>query len=731
MQEITRPPIRPNQRNATSARPDCSRVVLLSACCLLGSVLEAARAEDDPGAPLAKVTEAKSAAAPSGSEKQKPSANTLGTIQVTATLRPEDSARISAPVTVVDSELLHGQTATPIEALRGQAGAFVQQTTPGQSAVFVRGAKGSEVLHLVDGFRLNSTIFRNAPNQFFALVDGQALDRIELLRGPSGSFYGSDAMGGVVQMLSVDPLDQETHSQQQTLRLRADSGQNLALGHFAAAARGERLAARVALSSVDTDARRIGSGTHLPFSNFSSQAISARLGFDAGEAGRFGVNLQYLRQPRTPRHDELVPGFGQTQPNAVVASFEPQARGFVQLTHAIDVDWLGFDQLHWQVGRQRIIDDRRTQNRGSSTEATEFNSDRLTGASIQLTSSKGQAHAFSVGAEFYHDRVRSSRTNTNVNTGIASVGAARFPDRARQQSLAVFALDNWQIDTRWNATLSARYSRFDLDLPPANGIPAVEISPDAGSGHAGLSYALNESTHLVANVGRGFRAPNVFDVGQFGERSGNRFAAPNPDLGAEKVTSYDLGLKHSDGRLEGELFGFYSRFTDKIVSALTGETTADGRLVVQNRNAARARSIGFEAAARYRFSDDWAARLGLNYTRGTETLDGVKSAGDRIPPLNAELSLEWSPLTRLLISAEVISAARQDRLSDRDLSDIRINPEGTGGYTQYNLSARYALGPRVDLLARLDNIADHNFREHGSGINAIGRNLLVGADLRF
>lgn len=700
-------------------------------CCLLGGIGVPALAAESSPSPAAAGADDTASEGQSAAPKKKKVLRELSTIQVTATLRPEDSARISAPVTVVDSERLHQQAATPVEALRGQAGAFVQQTTPGQSAVFVRGAKGSEVLHLVDGFRLNSTIFRNAPNQYFALVDGQALDRIELLRGPSGSFYGSDAMGGVVHMVSADPLDLEPDSHRETLRLRADTGQNLALGHFSSAARGEHLGAQIALTSIDTDSRRIGTGEHLPFSNFSSQAASARFGFDAEEAGRFGVNLQYLRQPKTFRHDELVPGFGQTQPNSAVATFEPQVRRFVQFTHAVDLDWLGFDRLNWQVGRQHIVDNRRTRARGSSSEAVELNSDRLNGASLTLGRVNGGRHAISIGAEYYHDRVRSERTNTNIVSGLATVGAARFPDRSTQESLAVFALDNWQIDERWNATLSARYSRFDLDIPARNSIAAVEISPDAFSGHAGLSYALTASTHMVANVGRGFRAPNVFDVGQFGERSGNRFATPNPGLGPEKVLSYDLGFKHNDGDFEGELFGFYNRFTDKIVTAFTGETSADGRRVVQNQNAARARSYGFESAGRYQFGPAWSARVGVNYTRGNETLDGIKSVGDRIPPLNVDLTLEWRPIEALVLSAEAFSAARQDRLSDRDRDDIRINPEGTGGYTQFNLAARYALNDNLDLLARFDNIADHDYREHGSGINAIGRNVLVGADLRF
>lgn len=81
----------------------------------------------------------------------------------------------------------------------------MQQTTPGQGVVILRGLKGSEVLHVVDGFRLNNAIFRNAPNQYVALVDSQSLARIEAVRGPMSALYGSDAMGGVLQMLTWEP----------------------------------------------------------------------------------------------------------------------------------------------------------------------------------------------------------------------------------------------------------------------------------------------------------------------------------------------------------------------------------------------------------------------------------------------------------------------------------------------------------------------------------------------
>jgi len=83
-------------------------------------------------------------------------------IQVTATRRPVTSDKLSAALALIRTDkAVAGPLVTDL--LVAQPGVFRQQTTPGQGAAVVRGLKGSEVLHLVDGMRLNNTIFRNAP----------------------------------------------------------------------------------------------------------------------------------------------------------------------------------------------------------------------------------------------------------------------------------------------------------------------------------------------------------------------------------------------------------------------------------------------------------------------------------------------------------------------------------------------------------------------------------------
>ncbi|MDX1379530.1 MAG: TonB-dependent receptor plug domain-containing protein, partial [Xanthomonadales bacterium] len=130
----------------------------------------------------------------------------LETVVVTATRIERSALDVAEAISVVSADDVERRAPDVLaELLRGVPGAFFQQTTPGQAIPIIRGLKGSQVLHLVDGMRLNNAFFRDAPNQYLALVDSYAMRRTELVRGSAPSLYGADAMGGVVQVLTAEP----------------------------------------------------------------------------------------------------------------------------------------------------------------------------------------------------------------------------------------------------------------------------------------------------------------------------------------------------------------------------------------------------------------------------------------------------------------------------------------------------------------------------------------------
>jgi outer membrane receptor protein involved in Fe transport len=316
------------------------------------------------------------------------------------------------------------------------------------------------------------------------------------------------------------------------------------------------------------------------------------------------------------------------------------------------------------------------------------------------------------------------------DTGESRPVRGRFPDDSTMDSAAVYASNRWQWE-RFTLNAGMRYSWFDISLPASVEAEAVKLEPSDLTGDVHLNYEVSPGIHLVSNIGRGFRPPNIFDLGTLGSRPGNRFNVPNPDLKPESVWSYDLGIKGSTARWQFEVFGWYSDYQDKISSRFTGEVTPEGRLVVRSDNLNEVTLYGIESGLRYIAADELELYAVVNYTHGKESDDDVTVPADRIPPLNGRLGLVYQANDELRFEPYLDFASRQDRLSPRDESDPRINPLGTTGWGTINLLASWQARQNLELGLRLQNLGDKGYREHGSGIDAPGRNLGIWLNVTF
>ena len=671
----------------------------------------------------------------------------LSPVVVTATRGERPSFDVPNAVTIVDREDAERQSPRVLpDLLRGETGVFVQQTTPGQSAPIIRGLIGSSILMLVDGMRLNTATFRSAPNQYFALVDPYNVERIEVVRGAGSALYGSDAMGGVINVITPVP------------RLASEQWQlhGKALGQFSSA--DTSWVNRVSLEGGKSGVAIHGGFTyqnHNDLRGGGDIGIQRPSGYDvyAGDGALFlergnqdlFFSLQYLQQPKTPRFDELVPGFGQTQPSSAVFFFEPNDRLFVHGRYRLRNPLPFVDGLEFHVAFQEINDDRRNRDFDSTREDRERNRDALTGITLQLTSRWRDWMTFTYGGEIYLDEVSSSRVGRDINTGATSTEQSRFADGSTLNSFGFYVQDEIRLHPRLTATLGGRFSHFDIDIPKADRDVGAHLSTSDLTGNLGLLYHLTPTINLVTNVGRGFRVPNVFDLSTLGPRPGNRFNIPNPNLKPEEVITVDAGVKVRLSRFAGEVFGFYTDFRDKIEEVPTGECFRDAigivppdqcrpqdRRVVQGQNVNRVTLFGFEAGGRLQLLDKLEVSGSLNFTWGEEEIsDGRTAPADRIPPLNGQVGVLYRPTPRLWVEPFIRFATRQDRLSDRDKTDPRINPNGTPGWVTANIRLGWEINERFRTRLAVENLFDQSYREHGSGINAAGINATVSLEARF
>jgi outer membrane cobalamin receptor len=288
-------------------------------------------------------------------------AEEIDEILVTAVRRAVVEDQLSIALSTVGRDDVSRKTVIT-DALANATGVHLQQTTPGQGAVIIRGQKGSAVLHLVDGMRLNNAIFRSAPTQYFALVPATAVERVEILRGTPASLYGSDAIGGVVQVISrVPEFDSSDFDTRGELVVSANSAEQSRVIGGTVDAGSNKFVTSLSAEFADIGDRRTGGGDRIKPSGYTSRAARFLLARTPDDSTAWSVDLHFYEQPKTPRSDELVPGFGQVEPSSSEFWFRPNRRSFVHGDYQSHEGLLGLD-WNVDVAWQRIDDDRQARD---------------------------------------------------------------------------------------------------------------------------------------------------------------------------------------------------------------------------------------------------------------------------------------------------------------------------------------------------------------------------------
>jgi len=645
-------------------------------------------------------------------------------VVVLASRRPMAASEISSSLSIVGrDETLSQKLIT--DALSTRIGVYVQQTTPGQGAAIIRGLKGSAVLHLVDGMPLNNAVFRSAPTPYLSLVPTTAVERIEIIRGTPSSLYGSQAVGGVVKIISrVPKFELRDTEYRRDLQLFFDTAELMKSLKATVDMGNQDLAASFSAEYLETGDRRTGGGDRVSPSGYSSKAARLLVSATPTASRSWLFDLHYLEQPETPRIDELVPGFGQIAPSSSEYLFAPMGRLFAHGQFKIDDGALGLD---WRLdaAMQRIDDDRITRDYLATTRRYESNRSDLYAISLNAAG-EFSSGSWIVGADFQTDEVSSARRNQDLNTMTMVEAISRFPSGSTIDQSALFGKFDWAVSSRNHVTAGLRYSDVGIEVPATDVTAATVINVGKLTGDLGWIYSLGEAWQLLANVGSGFRAPNISDLGTLGNRPGNRFNIPNTNLKEERVRQIDFGVRKRTEKNQFELMIYALQFDDRITSVLTGDTTIDGRDIVQSVNATESTIRGAEAGMQIELSDRLSLNAILNYTWGRETVGTSEpQAADRIPPLVGELRLLSDLSEQWSVQGWIRSAGSQDRLSNRDIRDVRISPAGSAGWAITGVKGRWSPNDVWTVDLTVDNIIDKRYRVHGSGIDAPGRNVSI------
>lgn len=610
------------------------------------------------------------------------SARVIQAVQVTATLSATRVLDAPQPVSVVGgADLRRAQGAAVGDALEQIPGVRSLSMTTGIGKPVIRGLTHNRIVTLDNGQRTETQQWGHdhSPN-----VETANAEQIEVIKGPASVLYGSDALGGVVNV--VAPAIATARGESPFVRGRLTTAYNTnvmgpdATLRLDAARNG--FGARLALTGRNTDDMRVPGGALRNTANRTGHAEAA-VGYTA-ERGR--IALRYSeRGERIEIFDDPVaaPGYSGYQRLST-------QRGTLEAERAIGAGL----RLQTQLGLEQNF--RREYDAADASDVA---------LGLLIRTATGFTH-------LHHERLGPFSSGTfgvfAMHSGFQKRGTETLIPNSQSSGLAVYALEHLERG-RWRGTLGARWDVRDLrvDDDAVLGLSAQSQSHQAVTGSAGLSYRLNEFASVVTSVGRGFRAPAAPDLYANGFHEGTRaFERGNPDLRVETSLNTDLGVRVEAARITGEVSVFNNAIRDYIYLRPFGTGAAFDSLEVVQGNALLRGAEGRVA---------WRALPWLTLQGAGDIVHGTNTALDVpltfVPPPRVQLgarverALLGPSLLRPWVSVNAEQNWKQTRLDPRDVAPP--------GYALWHLGAGGTLlvGERVllvDLAVR--NALDTRFR---------------------
>ena len=632
-------------------------------------------------------------------------AQTLDRIVVIASRAPEPLGKVVATVSAIDRDTLDAHQATTLgDLVRYAPGIDVlgDSTRFGWQGFSIRGLDGNRVGMEVDGVPMAEAF---SVGQFAAagrdLVELGVVERVEILRGPASTLYGSDALAGVVAFRTRSPADRLAgvdgpfgFSTRASASGR-DGGRGLS-GAVAARGFDDRLQAMLLTTLREGHQADNHSSAHPanPLDGRQRGAL-AKLSWDAAAFGRWTVALDHGEGHVETDVRSLRFGPGRFSTTTDLRGDDRQHRDRISL----DAEWTPargpLDRSTLLLYGQRTDVRQDTAQTRLADRTTRFPSLRLRRFELQQDhrglqwqgeahtgegTSIGHRHVF--GVSFARTDYRGLRDGSEINLDTGMVGnvvlGEAFPVRDFPNSTAretgVFWQDEIGFGTRFALIPGLRWERYDLDARPDAlfredypDIAVADIRRDAWTPKLGVRWQPGAHTTWFAQYARGFRAPPFGDVNiGLSLTLLNYEVRPNPDLRPERSRGLEAGWRWQSEGLRASVTAYRNRYRDLIESrANLGTDPATGATIFQSVNRARAVIEGLEAEATWTpgGTADWEFRAAAAWARGRDLARDQPL--NSVAPGKLVLGASWAPATAHWgVEAIATGVARQPALDE-------------------------------------------------------------------
>jgi hemoglobin/transferrin/lactoferrin receptor protein len=552
---------------------------------------------------------------------------TLQAITVTATRAERELMQVPISVSIVDETKIDREPAiTVADHLRSVPGVYLNnRTTIGyRNTIMIRGFSSARVIVLIDNIRESFPATINFKGQFS--VDPSQIESIEVIKGPASVLYGSDAIGGVVKITTKKGGGKPFGAVIKTTYSSLDES-------FTpyAAIYGEKNGFYFRISGTGSDKgnQRVYKRETVRNSESSFQDYMVKLGYKWDDGELIFSGSHFVSDNKEPFFIWDTSGYIHQNPTQVDSS---PRKYFDRDSYAISLTKNNIKEnlkkLSVSAFYQKLRDG--WVETSLLTNLDLYNSDERYssyGLTAQTDWNFFDTHSFSLGVDYTSDKLDLKTT----------VGRIRDYD-IKQQTLAIFAQDEWTPIDKWSFIAGLRQTWINLEFKKNN--PGT-LETDGSRkykifvGSLGVVYRPTDNMALRAHFSQGYKTPTANNL-----YAGNMQTQANPNLKPEKSNNYELGARYDNGKLTFDAALFLSFFKDAITSRQISANPQRFEMI----NATRQKSYGLELVTSYRIGNTgFSPYLEMTLMKAEmEYQNGFKSKDTGVPHTWGRLGVRFS-----------------------------------------------------------------------------------------
>lgn len=594
----------------------------------------------------------------------------FGPVVVTATATPTPQAKVGSSISVITREdIKRSQAATVTDLLKRVAGIHMAESggPGGQTSIFMRGTNSNHVLVLIDGVEASDP--SNPTGQFdFANLRLDNIERIEVVRGPQSVLYGSDAIGGVIQIFTKHAdKDSQLH-----WRARTEAGSQVTTrGDGGVSYGGKQVQSGVSYSFVDT------AGISAASSGSEKDAYK-NLTLGAYINSQPTDNTYLNARVRRSQGNAEIDNYSTT-----TFAFGDDADASVRTKHLTGSVTGGLSLLNdaWEQRLRVSLDKwKRESINGTLPNNTTANNDAFEGKKTQIN---------------WQHNLRLGQTQNVV------LGLEHEKNEADTAGLPNASVDN-----------NAAYLQYQLagnSLPVSSTLGVRYDDHEKFGGHftwraTGKYRVAATGTGLHASYGTSFKAPTLYQLFD------NSFGSANPNLNPEESNGWDVGIEQA---LLGEAIHVGLTYFYNDIDNLIGFNP----VTFKNINIGSAKTQGVEFEVRAQLMSALLATLNYTHTKAEDRSTGKELL--RRPKDMANLSLDWKTSQQLSLGLGAHYVGT--RLDYKDFAHPRYQLDP---YTVLTTRATWHFNPNWRLEGRIENLLDEDY-ENVYGFGTSGRAYYV------